>query len=157
MRTDTSVPIPLLGESALRHPDPSVRWRCIQLLDHVGDGTEVSVLIEALDDPIPRVRRHAIHALACVGCRETLFCADDVVPPLIRLALEDANENVRLHAIDALLSSADARAEAALTALGLSDPSPLIRRAAQRPMGRRFAPRVWKRRMRQNAQANQAT
>ena len=53
----------------LSHPNAKVRWWCIQLFDHVGDERCVPHLIEALNDPIAKVAKHARHALACEKCK----------------------------------------------------------------------------------------
>lgn len=59
----------LLG--GLRHTNPKVRWWCLQLLDHVGDERCFEQIIPALDDPVPRVRKMAEHALECERCKQS--------------------------------------------------------------------------------------
>jgi hypothetical protein len=62
---------PVLGTLAegVHDPDPRVRWWCVQLLDHINDQRALIALTDALDDPVPRVRRNAAHALGCVACK----------------------------------------------------------------------------------------
>ena len=55
----------------LEHPNPKVRWWCLQIFDHVADERCVPHIIKALDDPIPRVARHAQHALECEICKQS--------------------------------------------------------------------------------------
>jgi hypothetical protein len=53
----------------LRDPNPKIRWRHIQILDHVPDARAATAVAELLDDAVPRVRRNAAHALGCVACK----------------------------------------------------------------------------------------
>lgn len=53
----------------LSHDHPQVRWWCIQMLDHCPDARAVEAVVPLLDDPVPRVRRNAAHALGCVTCK----------------------------------------------------------------------------------------
>jgi HEAT repeat protein len=85
-------------------PNPKVRWWSIQLLDHVPDPRSIAVIATALDDPIPRVRRNAAHALGCVACKPDWQSAlpPHVTAALDRLATSDPNAKVRLEARRAL-------------------------------------------------------
>src|SRR5688572_22104691 len=49
----------------LRHPDPTVRVGCCQVLDHFLDEEALPELIENLTHPSADVRAWAMHALAC--------------------------------------------------------------------------------------------
>lgn len=85
-------------------PHPQVRWWSIQLLDHVPDPRAVAAIATALDDPVPRVRRNAAHALGCVACKPEW---QSTLPPhvaaaLARLATSDPNAKVRAEATRAL-------------------------------------------------------
>lgn len=71
LRESGEVPLELLKRGALDHPTGRIRWRCLDLLDHLGDETVNDVFEQALLDPLPRVRRHAAHALECTKCRPT--------------------------------------------------------------------------------------
>jgi HEAT repeat protein len=88
----------------VRDPDSRVRWWCVQLLDHLDDPKALSALIEALDDPVPRVRRNACHALGCLACKPSW---DGILPAeatgkLQQLAATDPNPKVRAEADRAL-------------------------------------------------------
>ena len=48
----------------------------------------------ALHDPVPYVRRVAVHALICQRCKPAPLTRD-VVPLLLRVAREDLNSKVR--------------------------------------------------------------
>lgn len=125
----------LVAQGALEHPSPAVRWRCLDLLDHHGDETIGPTVVRALDDPVPRVRRHAVHALTCAKCRIGPL-ALDVVAELVRVTLNDPNEKVRLQAVDALgRRAADARARAALDQVASSDASPIVGAVAKKLLG----------------------
>jgi HEAT repeat protein len=85
-------------------PDSRVRWWCVQLLDHLDDPHALTALIAALDDPIPRVRRNACHALGCLPCKPSW---DGILPAgaidkLRQLAATDPNAKVRAEADRAL-------------------------------------------------------
>lgn len=122
----------LVSQGALEHPSPVVRRRCLDLLDHHGDETIGRTVVRALDDPVPRVRRHALHALTCAKCRVGPL-AVDIVAELARVARADRNEKVRLQAVDALgRLGFDPRARAALDQISSSDASPIVSAAARR-------------------------
>jgi HEAT repeat protein len=53
----------------LRHRNSQVRWWCVQLLDHCSDSRAIDAVLPMLDDPVPRVRRNAAHALRCATCK----------------------------------------------------------------------------------------
>jgi hypothetical protein len=48
----------------LIHENPVVRWRSVQLVDHGADVRAIKAPVPVLDDPVPRVRRNAVHALS---------------------------------------------------------------------------------------------
>src|SRR5262245_29910608 len=77
----------------LRDPHPRVRWWCIQVLDHVPDPRALTAIAELLDDPVPRVRRNAAHALGCVVCKPEWegVLPDGAAAKLARLASDDPN------------------------------------------------------------------
>ena len=84
----------------LGDPNPQVRWWCIQVLDHVPDERAVPAIAAPLDDPVPRVRRNAAHALGCDACKPT-WCGE--LPTIIRqrlvdMAANDPNAKVRAEA-----------------------------------------------------------
>ena len=53
----------------LKHPNSNVRWWCLQLFDHTGDERAWPHVTAALEDPEPRVRAMAQHALECEKCK----------------------------------------------------------------------------------------
>jgi HEAT repeat protein len=85
--------------------NPRVRWWCIQVLDHVPDVRAVSAVGSALDDPVPRVRRNAAHALGCLACKPEWDGAlpTTAVLRLMRIAAEDPSPKVRREAAAALV------------------------------------------------------
>jgi len=68
----------------LRHSSPRVRWWCLQLIDHVGNASLLQQAAPLLNDPVPRVRKMALHALTCERCK-----ADATVLTAGRRALTD--------------------------------------------------------------------
>jgi HEAT repeat protein len=90
----------------LADANPRVRWWCIQVLDHLPDPRAVGEIATLLDDPVPRVRRNAAHALGCVACKPTWTgdLPSGVVDKLTRLAADDPSPKVRSEAAYALAS-----------------------------------------------------
>jgi HEAT repeat protein len=88
----------------LADKNPRVRWWCVQVLDHVPDPRAVEAIAIVLDDPVPRVRRNAAHALGCVACKPEWSGAlpPQVTAKLIVLAAQDPNMKVRSEAAYAL-------------------------------------------------------
>lgn len=94
LRASGLVPLHLLGRGALEHDDSRIRRSCLILLDHLGDEGQVDVFVTALHtDPVPRNRRHALHALTCNKCKATKMCLD--VSAEIQFARADPNPKVR--------------------------------------------------------------
>lgn len=83
LRDRGEAPLPKSILAALRHPNPRVRYECLGLLDHLADDACAAAMIAATNDRVPRVRRMAVHALGCQGCKSSLLCADlnSVFPP----------------------------------------------------------------------------
>jgi HEAT repeat protein len=95
-----------LASEALHNPNAVVRRGCLDYLDHVGGAESAPTFVAAMDDPVPRVRRHAIHALTCEACKDEPICVD-VVTPLRRCIASDPNPRVRFEALRALLGRLD--------------------------------------------------
>jgi hypothetical protein len=91
--------------SGITDPYPPVRWGCLQLLDHLPDPAVVPAICRALDDPVPRVRRLAAHALGCGACKPAWHGAlpPDAVSRLAEVASSDVNKRVRAEARGALV------------------------------------------------------
>src|SRR5262249_9123316 len=90
--------------AGVRDPDSRVRWWCVQLLDHLADPHALTALTAALNDPVPRVRRNACHALGCLACNPSW---DGILPAgaagkIRQLAATDPNPKVRAEADRAL-------------------------------------------------------
>jgi HEAT repeat protein len=102
----------------LRHPRARVRFNCAIALDHLADSRCAEPLREALADPVPRVRRAAIHSLSCDACKAAPLDSDaDVVALVVGHALDDPSIRVRREAATALGALRDRRAVAALAEL----------------------------------------
>ncbi len=83
----------------LTHPDSRIRRACAGLMDHHGDDRCLPGLTERLlNDPVPNVRREAVHSLGCDRCKASPLSEDRV--PLLMLVIEtDSNKWVRYKAI----------------------------------------------------------
>jgi HEAT repeat protein len=103
-----------VGLLGITDTNPLVRAGCAELMDHLGDARCVIPLTHALNDPLSRVRRHAVHSLACQPCKSSPL-ATDIVALLIERALTDTSIRVRRVSVHQLgLQSYDPRAVAAL-------------------------------------------
>ena len=99
----------------LSHPSPKVRFECAHAIDFYGDATCRGPLVVLLDDPVPRVRRMAVHALGCDACKADLFGDDeDLRRRLAAMALGDPSVQVRRHAVWAVGAAGGAEAAATL-------------------------------------------
>lgn len=88
----------------LKHSNSKIRWWCIQLMDHVADESYLTPLLDAAyNDPTPRNRRHAIHALACEKCKpDRCRLKIDIREDLQRIIETDSDPSVRQTALDEL-------------------------------------------------------
>jgi HEAT repeat protein len=88
----------------LGDPHPRVRWWCIQVLDHVPDPRAIEAIAPLMEDPVPRVRRVAAHALGCVACKPEWQgrLPDGIAAKLAERAAGDDNAKVRAEASWAL-------------------------------------------------------
>lgn len=129
-QADRELPYDLIARAAVEDGDPSVRWQSVLLLDHYDDDRHVEAILRAARDPVPRVRRHAVHALGCTACKRTLDCVD-VVPALAERALNDENAKVRRHATWALMARLpDPRVSDVLRRLAATDGDGRVRQDA---------------------------
>ena len=78
----------------LRHTNPVIRRYAADLMDHLGNDVCVPPLLELLNDPVPKVRRQAVHSLSCQRCKATPLSAD-MTDILIDKMLNDPNQRVR--------------------------------------------------------------
>jgi HEAT repeat protein len=88
----------------LSDPNPQVRFWSVQLLDHCPDPRAIVAIEPLLDDPVPRVRRNAVHALGCRLCKPawTGSLNEHTVAKIDRMATGDENGKVRSEAAAAL-------------------------------------------------------
>jgi HEAT repeat protein len=90
--------------AGLKHPSSKVRWWCVQLMDHLADESYLEPLLEvAYNDPTPKNRRHAIHALACPVCKPNRQRLNiDIRGELEVIAQSDSDASVRAMATEEL-------------------------------------------------------
>jgi len=88
----------------LKHTNSKVRWWCIQLMDHIADESYLKPLLDAAyNDPTPKNRRHAIHALACEKCKPDRCRLNiDIRDDLRRIIESDPDYSVRETALHEL-------------------------------------------------------
>lgn len=118
----------------LDHADPPVRRGCFDFLDHHANELCIDDLRRlALTDPVPQVRRFAVHALSCVRCK-TRPLEGDVVEFLSSvIASSGETVKVRREAIYALSHyPRDARAVPALKLVLDQESDRDLRKAAHR-------------------------
>jgi HEAT repeat protein len=120
----------------LSHSNGQVRDYCAKVLDHLADQRALDDLLALLDDPDPRVRRHALHALAC-DRRKDNVCRPEkslILPKAIRLLLGDRDKHVRAGAAEVVARWVhnDPDAEAAIITARDRDPDPSVRKKAGR-------------------------
>jgi hypothetical protein len=93
----------LLG---LEHGRPKVRADCAGALDHFADERCAEPLMRLLFDPVPKVRRMALHSLSCDTCKlSPLEVTGDLVARLIEMTLHDPSIRVRRTALHNLGAS----------------------------------------------------
>jgi hypothetical protein len=130
-RLATIVDLLLIG---VRHRKPNVRHLSAHAMDMFSDERCMVALLELLDDPVPRVRRTAVHSLVCDDCKVVPFGTslprDDVVGRVVEMALNDPSIQVRRHAVIALGHFQDVRVTETLERLVERDADvPLVRNA----------------------------
>jgi HEAT repeat protein len=121
----------LLG---LEHERPKVRADCAGALDHFADERCAEPLMRLLSDPIPKVRRTALHSLSCDACKlAPLEVTGDLVARLIEMSLHDSSIRVRRAALGNLgASCADPRALQVLEQIVSSETDAEMVRCAKR-------------------------
>ena len=91
----------------LQHQSAKVRWWCLQLIDHLADASFIPFVLPLLDDPVGKVRKHAVHALTCEMCKPGrcgLELSESVRAKIAEVAWSDVDERVRNEARAALVS-----------------------------------------------------
>jgi len=89
----------------LQHANPKVRWWSLQLMDHLADESFIPFIMPVLDDPVGKVRRHAVHALTCDVCKPDrcgLELSESIRTRIAEVAHSDADARVRKEASTAL-------------------------------------------------------
>lgn len=132
-------------EAGLLADDPTLRAECALLIDRLAGNDSFELMLLLLDDPEPRVRRHAIHALACDRCKSDDVCAlprDQIVVAAAHMLETDPDAHVRAIALEVLARwvHEDTSARAAIERAAEADPSPGNRKKAKwyLPGGRPF-------------------
>jgi HEAT repeat protein len=98
--------------------NPRTRFECAHALDLFGDATTREPLARLMDDPVPRVRWIAMHALSCHACGEKPGALEaDVRERIMHAAANDPSPQVRRHAALALGLAHEAGAAPVLDAM----------------------------------------
>jgi hypothetical protein len=93
----------------LEHQSPKVRRFCLELLDNNPDDRALPKILACLDDAVPRVRWHAVHALSCDTCKSGVsLLTDEVRERLRQIARHDSSKKVRTQAQARLLEDREA-------------------------------------------------
>jgi HEAT repeat protein len=83
----------------LSHTNASVRRCCLELLDAHPSEEAVPHIVARLDDPVPRVRWHAVHAIRCDVCKAgSSFLTPELMERLREIAANDPSPRVRREA-----------------------------------------------------------
>ncbi|MCL4832596.1 MAG: HEAT repeat domain-containing protein [Caldilineaceae bacterium] len=85
----------------LTHDNAKVRWWSLQLMDHLADESFIPFILPLLNDPIGKVRRHAVHALTCDVCKPDrcgLELSKSIRARITEVAHSDADARVRKEA-----------------------------------------------------------
>jgi HEAT repeat protein len=106
------------------------------LIDRLADTESFDLMVLLLDDPDPRVRAHAMHALACDRCKGDDVCAlprEELTPMAVKLLAEDEHDHVRAIALEVLgrWVHEDERCHEAIARAMADDPSPSVRKKAR--------------------------
>jgi HEAT repeat protein len=84
----------------LNHPIPHIRHECAHVLDTYDDGRAAEWLAPLIDDPAPRVRWMAMHALVCDGCKAAPApLGAEISMHIAEHTMTDSSVNVRRHAV----------------------------------------------------------
>jgi len=122
-------------EEGLLSDDADIREQCTLLIDRLAGPESFELMVLLLDDPDPRVRHHAIHALACDRCKADDVCAlprEDLIMAATRLLAGDPSPGVRAIALEVASRwvHEDERARVAIEHAAEQDPSRAVRKKA---------------------------
>jgi HEAT repeat protein len=108
-----------------------VRFECAHALDTFGDATTRAPLAVLMDDPVPRVRWIAMHALSCHACGEKPDALEAAIRErIIDAAAHDPSPQVRRHAAVSLGLAHEASAAPVLDAMLADEADAKTRRMA---------------------------
>jgi len=83
----------------LQHDNAVVRRCCLEMLDQHPDERAVPHIVQCLDDDVPRVRWHAVHALICDVCKPgTSYLSGEILDRIRDMAQRDTSVKVRAQA-----------------------------------------------------------
>lgn len=83
----------------LSHDSPVVRRCCLEFLDQHPTQRALPSILRCLEDPVPRVRWHAVHALLCDTCKAgASYLTSDVLARVQTIADSDPSAKVRAQA-----------------------------------------------------------
>ena len=83
----------------LGHKNPVIRRCCLEFLDQHPNEKALPSILRCLEDPVPKVRWHAVHALICDKCKPGLsYVNDDVVERIRTISKKDTSPKVRKQA-----------------------------------------------------------
>jgi hypothetical protein len=123
--------------AGLAHPNPNVRFECAHALDGWDDGRAAPALAALLDDPVPRVRWMAMHALVCDACKaEPAPWSQDICRRIAAHLLTDPSVKVRRHAAYEVLHCAPELATRTLTAVLERESDPTTLKTARESLKR---------------------
>jgi HEAT repeats len=115
----------------LGSPQSRIRYECAHALDQFGDDQVRPALARVMDDPVPRVRWMAMHALSCHACGEKPDALEGAIRErIIAAASSDPSPQVRRHAAVALGLAHEASAAPVLEAMLARETDAKTRRMA---------------------------
>lgn len=122
-------------EAGLTDSSADVRFFCTLAMDHLAGTDSFPTLLALIDDDDPRVRLHALHALACDRCKEDEVCTlgkEELLPVAIRSLQADPDAHVRAMAAEVVGKWVhdDDRAVEALETAKRDDNSSAVRKKA---------------------------
>jgi hypothetical protein len=122
----------------LKHPNPRFRAACCGMLDHLGERWEACFYLAVkplLSDPVPGVRRAAIHVVCCEICHAPSGSVD-LIPEVIARLLTDPTVGVRRVAARHLRSDlSDPRVVKAFKIVLQSETDEQVKSYARRGLG----------------------
>lgn len=118
--------------AGLAHPKPRARFEYAHILDSFGDARSIEPLKRLMDDPVPKVRWMAMHALTCHACNPDT-CPDDpqIIARIAHHAQFDESPVVRRQATFSLGLTRDRSLEPLLRGILANSPDERHRRAAR--------------------------